>query len=253
MSTHKPFSQELMSSLLKTVDLLQKQTPGPHYAAFDADGTLWSNDVGENFFQYQIDHCGLKSLANIDPWKHYEDLKKKHPPEAYLWLAQLCAGFSVEEVRQWATAAAQKNPPDVFTSQQELIKQLLHRDIHILVVSASVHWAVEGALPAIGLSAKNALGVRTRVENGVVTSHGEGSVTWREGKREALLAATNGVRPLLSCGNSSGDIHLLESSVGVALAVQSQTASSAHPKLYADEQHLLKLAHQHQWLTHSFV
>jgi phosphoserine phosphatase len=249
----KPFPKPLLNGILRQVDELIKTLPAPHYAAFDADGTLWDNDVGENFFQYQIDHCDIPLLKTLDPWDHYEALKKKHPPDAYLWLAQLCDGRPIEEVREWSRRAAEKEAPRVFDSQRDLIRELVDRGVKIFVVSASVHWAVEGALPAIGLKAENALGVKTKIVDGKVSLEGDGPVTWREGKRLALLEKTAGVRPLLSSGNTSGDIHLLECSQGVALAVQSQLPDSFHAKLFDDEQTLLKLAKQNNWLTHSFT
>jgi len=240
-----------MQEILQRVDALIK-APGPHYAAFDADGTLWNNDVGENFFQYQIDHCNLPDLHGMDPWKHYEDLKKKHPPTAYLWLAQLCAGRTLDEVREWSRKAAAAMNPEIFESQRELIKELLNRNIHIYVVSASVHWAVEGALAFIGLKAENALGVKTKIVDGKITRDQDGAVTWREGKRHALFEKTGGRAPVFCSGNTSGDIHLLEASTGAALAVQSQLPDSFHAKLYDDEQVLFNLAKQKSWLTHSF-
>ena len=252
MNDAKHFSQSFIDLILQKVEALQAATPGPHYAAFDADGTLWDNDVGENFFQFQIDHCNLKGLKNLDPWSHYEALKKKHPPDAYLWLAQLCADHSLDEVRAWSKKAVELSPPNVFPSQQQLIHALLKRNIQIYVVSASVHWAVEGALSAVGLRPENALGVKTKIVNDLVTMDADGPVTWREGKRKALLEKTHGVLPLLCSGNTSGDIHLLECSQGVALAVQSQTVNTKHKKLYDDEQVLFDLSKKNGWLTHAF-
>jgi phosphoserine phosphatase len=252
MNGVKPFSKQLMGELLKKVDTLQSSIAGPHYAAFDADGTLWDTDVGENFFQYLIDHCNLLELKNIDPWEHYEKLKQQNPPVAYLWLAQLCANTPVDVVRDWAEKAALPAADHVFVSQKELIQELLNRDIHIFIVSASVHWAVEGAAPAIGLKRENALGVKTKVINNLVTREGDGPVTWREGKRLALLEQTKGVRPLLCSGNTSGDVQLLECSQGIALAIQSQLPDSFHATLFNDEQVLYKAAQKNNWYTHSF-
>lgn len=248
----KPFSPELTTSILNTIDTLLKATPGPHYAAFDADGTLWDGDVGENFFQYQIDHCQLPALKGLDPWEHYLSLKKKHPPTAYLWLAQICADYPIAEVREWSKLAVEKFPLPVFESQKKLIQELLQRQIHVSVVSASVQWAVEGAVSHVGLPAEAALGVKTQVVGGVVTRDGDGPITWREGKPLALLARTQGRQPILCAGNSSGDIHLLECSQGVRLALQTQLPITAHPKLYEDEQQLLAIARQKGWLIHSF-
>ncbi len=250
--TVKPFSAKLNEQILSQIDAHIRQNVGPHFAAFDADGTLWDSDVGENFFQYQIDFCNLPGLKSLDPWAHYMSLKKIHPPDAYLWLAQLCAPFPVEEIREWAQETLTSFPPSVLLSQKILIAELLKRNIQVFVVSASTHWAVESAMSIVGLAPESAVGVKTKVVNGLVTKQQEGPITWREGKRTALLEKTNGVLPILCSGNSSGDLHLLECSTLIRLAVQTQTSNSKHAGLFQDEQKLLSVAQDRGWFTHAF-
>jgi phosphoserine phosphatase len=248
----KPFSPALLKQILDPIDDFIAKNPGPHFAAFDADGTLWDSDVGENFFQYKIDYCNLPSLQGIDPWSHYFSLKKKHPPDAYLWLAQLCAPYNIHTVRSWAQQTMNIFPPAVLPPQQALIGELLKRNLKIFIVSASTHWAVEAAATLVGLTAEAALGVKTKVVDSTVTQEQDGEVTWREGKRTALLQKTNGISPIFCSGNSSGDLHLLECSSLVRLAVQTQTPSSQNSALFADEQKLLSHAKTQGWLTHHF-
>lgn len=250
---YKAFPDQTLQAILKAVDEYQKKFPPPYFAAFDADGTLWDSDVGENFFQYQIESCQLKSLKGIDPWSHYHELKQKHPPDAYLWLAQICSGFSLGQVRQWAQNAVKVRPPQVFESQKKLIAELLQRHVQVFVVSASVHWSVEAAMPLVGLPLSSAMGVRTEVTGGIITQKQAGPVTWRVGKVEALMQATKGVPPLFCSGNSSGDMQLLQCSMGERLAIQTQNETTQHQSLHKDEQKLLTLAQEQGWLTHSFI
>lgn len=242
----------MVATVLSKVDSYLKNHPAPYFATFDADGTLWANDVGENFFQYQIDHCKLADLRNKDPWKHYLELKKKHPPNAYLWLAQICRDHSLKDVHAWAIEAATQFKPLVFPEQRELIAELQSRNIQIYVVSASVEWAVEGALAVSGFKNVKALGVKTKVKNGQISTEQDGFVTWRQGKRDAFLALSKGIAPFLSCGNTLGDQHLLEMSSNIRIAVQSQKDGSEHPTLFEDEQGLLQMALKNQWLTFDF-
>lgn len=252
--------ENMLTTVLQKVDSYLKNESGPYFAAFDADGTLWANDVGENFFQYQIDHCDLESLRkkkdtqknSFDPWKNYLELKKKHPPTAYLWLAQLCQNYSLSEVESWSIAAAQKHKPLLFPQQRALVAELLQRKITVYVVSASVEWAVNGALKVAGLHDVSAIGVKTKIVNGTVSDEQDGFITWRKGKEDALLAKTNGVAPLLSCGNTLGDQHLIEMSKSIKIAIQSQKSTSLHQSLYKDEQALLALAQKNNWLTFDF-
>lgn len=238
----------MLTRVLKSVDLYLQNHPGPHYAVFDADGTLWSNDVGENFFHYQIENCNLPALRGINAWDHYIQLKKKHPPTAYLWLAQICSGFTLETVLSWAQAAAHHTPPQVFPQQKKLIEELLQRNINLFVVSASVEWAVTGALEVAGFTQMHAIGVKTKIDGGMISDQQEGEITWREGKAKAFLQVSHNHAPILCCGNTLGDQHLLEMAKACAIAVQSQKADSEHKSLYDDEQGLLRLARQHGWI-----
>lgn len=239
----------MVTTVLDKVDSYLKNHAGPHFAAFDADGTLWANDVGENFFQYQIDHCNIPALKKVDPWKHYLALKKEHPPTAYLWLAEICNGYAIGDVEKWAVKAAEKFKPEVFKEQKEIIAGLQERGIKVYVVSASVEWAVIGALKVAGFTNIKALGVKTKVIGRNVSDEPSGFVTWREGKRKAFLADTANQFPMLSCGNTMGDLHLLEMSQGIKIAIQSQSNDKKHPSLYEDEQNLLKLAKSNGWMT----
>lgn len=250
---YKIFPEETLKTILAAVEDHKKKFPPPYYAAFDADGTLWDSDVGENFFQYQIEACNIKALQGIDPWQHYYNLKKVHPPDAYLWLAQICSGFSLGQVRLWAKKSIEARPLVIFESQKKLIAELIHRNVQVYVVSASNHWSVEAAVSVIGLPLTSAMGVKTKVTGGIVTKTQDGPITWRAGKPEALLMATKGIPPVFCSGNSSGDTQLLQCSIGERLAVQTQNSSSQHQSLHKDEQSLLSFAQEQGWLTHSFI
>ena len=121
---YKAFPNEFWQNLEKTITEL-KTTNTNLIAAFDADGTLWDVDLGENFFQYQIDQKQVSLPA--DPWNHYLEMKKVNddPRAAYLWLAQINAGKSLEQVRDWAQIAFESIvPAPIFSEQKKLIAVL---------------------------------------------------------------------------------------------------------------------------------
>lgn len=223
------------------------------FAAFDADGTLWDSDIGENFFEFQIRNCGLNLPA--DPWKYYRDLKKQHPPTAYTWLATINAGIELPRVRDWAKSAVEAQSVEIFTLQRQLIDFLRKLGFKIFVVTASVKWAVEPAAALLGFNFDEVLGVCTATENGVVSKTPIEPVTWRQGKAAALMNATKGVRPLFCSGNTLGDIALLELSEGPRLAVRTQPeprASDTPSPLYLEEVQLWEVAHKNHWHRHAF-
>ena len=228
-----------------------KNSKQPLVAAFDADGTLWDTDLGENFFQYQIEHNELNLPA--DPWNHYLDLKKINddPRPAYLWLAQINHHQTIDQVKSWATdafAAIQPNP--IFAEQHKLIQLLRANDVSVYIVTASIKWAVEPGARALGLTDDCVIGVETQIVNGLVTDKPVYPVTYRAGKVEALLKKTNQQQPFLSSGNTMGDFELLEAATHLRLAV---SAASRDDRLFRTESELLQKAADLNWLGHRFI
>lgn len=246
----RPFSQQLIDELRTQVLKAKERTPGPHYAAFDADGTLWDSDLGEQFFQYQIDHCGLAPLKKGDPWGYYNSTKEVDPIKAYLWLAQISAGVALSEVRQWAKDCVDRHGARIFSPQKQMIQWLQEQDIEVFIVTASIQWAVEPAGEKVGIPFENVIGIQTQTDSqGRVTSEQKGVITWREGKAKALLERTQGVAPLFCSGNTYGDIALLETSQGGRLCIQTQTEKNS---LYEEERRLRIHAEDQGWLMHHF-
>jgi phosphoserine phosphatase len=227
-----------------------KKTQAEVYAAFDADGTLWDTDLGENFFKYQV-RRKLFSCPYPDPWKHYRDWKKGGDPRpAYLWLAQVNAGQPLQVVRDWAESAVQEYAElPIFPAQNKLINWLTKEGVKVYVVTASIRWAVEPGAKRLGIPQDKVLGVETAVLNEVVTEAPAGFMTYKEGKPQALLAATKGVRPFLASGNTLGDQALLDCASHIRLAV---TATNPEHELYPAEQELQKAASAKGWIQHRF-
>ncbi|MFP5518286.1 MAG: HAD family hydrolase [Bdellovibrionia bacterium] len=248
---YKPYSPQVWEQI-KTSIMMAKDQGQKLIAAFDADGTLWDTDLGEQFFHFQIDN----KLVNLppEPWNHYLEMKKinNDPRSAYLWLAQINRGKTLEQVREWAQQsfkAIQPNP--IFEEQKRLIEILLKENVQIFVVTASVKWAVEPGALAIGLSHDNVIGVETQVENGIVGDTGLFPITYRQGKVEALLQKTQGQKPFLASGNTMGDYELLLSATHMSLAV---SAAARDDRLFKTEAELQNsTSHFKNGVAHRFI
>jgi phosphoserine phosphatase len=249
------FSSSLWEQIQKDTQLeIQKSPNKRRIAAFDADGTLWDQDAGETFFDWQIHNSHLANLP-ADPWEYYRSTKKVSPPEAYVWLARINSGQSLTQVRAWAKECFNQQPHwPVFESQRRLIQFLQKLDFEIFIVTASVKWAVEPVAALVGIDADHVLGVATKVIEGVVGTETVLPVTWRHGKAEALLNATNGVRPIFASGNTLGDISLLETATAVNLAIATQNPNREpfHNGLFEEELKLQEAVKQHSWTLHHF-
>jgi len=245
---YKDYSTTIWQSLHSTLDLVLKQDPHP-VAVFDADGTLWDTDLGETFFHHQIDHKLVPLPPH--PWEHYQDLKKKNPNEAYLWLAQICRDQPLSVVRDWAEkAVAEIAPVPLFSEQQKLIELFLQKGVQVFVVTASVKWAVEPGAKMLGLGYDQVIGVETETPSGVISDKQKGFISYREGKVKALLAHTNGKKPFFASGNTMGDFDLLGCATHLRLAV---SAASRDDRLFKTEFELAEHAIEKGWLNHRFV
>ena len=243
------FSPELWSNI-ETVLRRAAAAGGPLIAAFDADGTLWDADAGETFFDWQIRNCSLPSLVGIDAWARYRELKKPDPRVGYVWLAQISAGFTLAQVRAWASQCfAEAGPWPVFESQRRLVTLLRSLGFEIFVVTASIKWAVEPTAALLGIDHDHVIGIETEVRDGVVTDIVKPPITWRDGKAEGLLARTGGVRPVLCAGNTYGDIALLSCATHVRLALSTQDKPGG---LFDEESKLVEHAIAEQWHIHPF-
>jgi phosphoserine phosphatase len=247
---YKNYPAELWSTITKTI-VEQQQHGQKLIAAFDADGTLWDTDLGENFFQYQIEKK-LVELPN-DPYQAYLDKKALHgdPRAAYMWLAQINQGKSLQQIRSWADEAfVSIQPKPIFSEQRKLIDLFLKNNIEIFIVTASIKWAVEPGARAIGLTNESVIGVETALQNLIITDTPILPITYRNGKVEALLQKTQGRKPFFASGNSSGDIELLDCATHLRLAV---SAASRDEKLFHSEKELMDIATKKNWLTHRFI
>lgn len=247
---YQPFPPEYWTLIQNTIDSYRKKNK-KMIAAFDADGTLWDTDLGENFFQYQIDHRLVELPPN--PMDYYFDLKglNNDPRTAFMWLAQINKNKSLDEVRQWSQKAFESIQPNpIFSEQKKLVQLLKNNGVDVYVVTASIKWAVEPGAAQLGIPSENIVGVETQIKNNIVTDVPVYPVTYRQGKVEALLLKTQNIHPFLCSGNSMGDWELLSSAEAVRLAV---SAASRDDVLYKTESELLTQAQQKNWLAHRFI
>jgi phosphoserine phosphatase len=227
------------------INELKKRRPkGRAIAAFDADGTLWNTDLGEALFDYQIKHKLIPLPP--DPWGHYHHMQDTVSKRAaYLWLAQINKGLPITTIRTWAkTAVDELHPVPIFEEQRKIIRALQELGVEIFIVTSSIQWAVAPASHLFGIPEDHVLGIETEVVDGIVTEKQKGVLTFREGKIQALLAATNGAPPYFSAGNTEGDQFLLEAATDVKMVVAAALEGSQN---YESERRMVQMAKTRGW------
>lgn len=245
------FSPQLWQEIDEAIARAKRETKGPLVAAFDADNTLWDSDAGETFFDWQIHNSGLDLPA--DPWAHYKALRTPDPRPGYIWLAQINAGKTLEQVRGWAMQCfREKSPWPVYESQKKFVAKLRDAGFEVFIVTASIKWAVEPFASLVGVDFDHVIGIETSVVNGIVTEEPILPMTWREGKASGLLARNGGVVPAIASGNTYGDSFLLGAATHFRLAVSTQPDSTRGSGLWEEEEKLRIEAQAKAWRLHRF-
>ncbi len=252
MAEYKDFPKAVWDKIYETVEQACKDSPNRLIAAFDADGTLWNNDAGNAFFNYEIDNKLIPLPEK--PWDYVYSLKAQSAISAFLWLAQVHKGVPVQTVKEWALDSFRKQNFEYFPAIKKLISFLKSKNFEIYVVTASVKWAVEPCVKDLGIDADHVLGFQTEVHNGIITDIQAGAPTYRAGKAEALLEKTGGIKPTIACGNTMGDFWMLDiSTLPLTVRSLSDDIQFQDSTINQQEEALYQEALKKGWITHNFV
>ncbi|HKC59357.1 MAG TPA: haloacid dehalogenase-like hydrolase, partial [Myxococcales bacterium] len=89
-------------------------------AAFDADGTLWREDVGEAFLRHLVAIGWVRLPDGSDPYEAYERAVDRDKRTGYAYAAQLQEGLLAAEVAAEAERFARSwVPPRLVRAAQE--------------------------------------------------------------------------------------------------------------------------------------
>jgi HAD superfamily phosphoserine phosphatase-like hydrolase len=186
----------------------------------DADGTLWTDDIGEGFLkQLILDKAFVSPEAGGDVWASYEARVKADRTAGYAWAAQVMAGMREEDVVARADAYAKTFvPKHLFPGMSALLAEARARGCDRWIVSASNVWIVRAAAPYLGIDPRQARGIEVVVKGGVLTTELMPPVPYREGKVETIRKFV-GRMPTLVSGDSVGDREMLAAATGAALVI----------------------------------
>ena len=169
------------TQLIGLIDRFGGRTPRA-YAVFDADNTIWRNDLEEALMPY-LEARGLISLAGLDKTlKLIEPVEGEGLTSYYLrlcdldvkismpWIAQVFSGLSLGELRREVREmirsgdeAIEPPPPKIYPAQVQLIRTLMGHGIEVYVVSAALEELVRMVVSdpdyGIGVPPENVIGV----------------------------------------------------------------------------------------------
>lgn len=177
-------------------------------AVFDADGTLWRGDVGEDLLRYLASERRLAS-AREGVFARYDALHATAPVEAYRYAVEVMAGLEVHQLEALCGDFFRRRfLGRVFPWVRPLLARLQEREVPVWICSASPRWIVEAGARELGIPLDRVIGVDAALEGGRLTARvldpvtaGPGKVTW---------LARRGARPGFACGNGELDRDMLE-------------------------------------------
>lgn len=216
----------LPPALVEAVRAVARRLPGA-VAAFDADGTLWREDVGEAFLKHLVAR-GLVALpGGRDPYAAYEAMVAEDRGRGFAYAAQLQAGVPEAVLMKEARAlAAAWVPPRLIADTRALLELCAGAGLVTVVVSASPIQIVRAAAPLAGVPAERCLGMTVRLDQqSVCTDQIVPPVIYAGGKVEALAKAR--LTPIAVAAGDSihGDLALLSAAkVPVAIGVPGASA-----------------------------
>ena len=210
----QPEIRKLLDEVLQTAEF-------PRIAVFDADGTLWHNDLGESFFKYQIqNHLAPGAHGIKDPWQHYENIKIRNHLVAYSWLAQINAKTPQAALKNQCESFYKRHfNPGVADEMRELIKELTACQFEVWICSASIRWIIDEAATDLGVPLDRVIAVETKVDSrGIITDEVMTPLPYKTGKKLCLERKLKEL-PTLVAGNSMGDLEMLTLAKKLSLVI----------------------------------
>jgi phosphoserine phosphatase len=144
----------------------------PRVAAFDCDGTLWSGDAGETFFDWEINQGIVPLEVGRAMRARYADYKAGKISEEDMCgeMVTMHSGLSDAVVMEAATQfMTSVFTGYIFPEMRELVQALHDRGCEVWAVSSSNEWVIRSGMKEFGIAKDRILATSVEVTDGVVT------------------------------------------------------------------------------------
>jgi HAD superfamily hydrolase (TIGR01490 family) len=159
-----PVTNEFLDSILR-LEL--------RVAAFDCDGTLWSGDSGERFFDWELRQGDIVPQALVHPLRErYAAYKRAEVDETTMCgeMVTMHRGVSELKMRDAATRFFdQFFDAQIFPDMRELVRRLQENCCEVWAVSSSNEWVIRAGMKHFGILENRILATKVEVDDGIVT------------------------------------------------------------------------------------
>ena len=206
-------AQALPLSRTRFIDLVLSLAP--RVAAFDCDGTLWSGDAGEGFFDWEIRTGVVSPEIGRAVRARYAEYKLGQVSEEEMCGEMVTMHLGMSEAR--VTQAAGEFMAGVFGGRifeemLDVVERLREQGCAIWAVSSSNEWVIRAGMKKFGIPESRILAAKAEVENGVVTDRLV-RMPSGPGKPQALREALGEQLLDAAFGNSRWDTEMLAMAV----------------------------------------
>jgi len=182
----------------------------PKLAVFDCDGTLWSDDAGEGFFDWEL-RRGVVS-DEIVRWARprYADYKAGNVDEDTMCaeMVTMHRRLTEVEVQKAATEYFDQNfVSQIFPEMRELVRRLQESGSDVWAVSSTNLWVIRAGMKHCGIAEDKILAATVEIEDGIITDRLV-RVPTGEGKPKAIRDVIRR-NPDAAFGNSRWDAEML--------------------------------------------
>jgi HAD superfamily phosphoserine phosphatase-like hydrolase len=182
----------------------------PRLAVFDCDGTLWSGDAGERFFDWELKRKVVSD--DVASWARarYADYRAGKVSEDKMCgeMVQMHKGLREDDVLRLSREFFQENfVVRIFPEMRQLISELQKSGCDVWAVSSTNKWTIREAMRHFGITADHILAAAVEVDHGIITDRLI-RVPSGIGKPQAILEVI-GRPPDTAFGNSRWDAEML--------------------------------------------
>ncbi len=202
---------ELPPDIRAVVEPLCDGSVPPGDVAFDADGTLWRGDLGEDLLRYLLAERHLvHASAQNGGYREYERRHAANPQDAYTFAVKVMAGVAEAKIRALCHDFFTRRFHGRLFRHARLLRRLGEAGHRVWIVSASPLCAVAAAADLVGVKVERIIGIASSCDSaGLLTETILEPIPCFAGKVAAL--ESRGVnRLLLAAGNGALDLPMLE-------------------------------------------
>jgi phosphoserine phosphatase len=147
-------------------------------AAFDCDGTLWSGDSGERFFDWELREGDVfpdsisRDILSRTLRERYAAYKRGEVDETTMCGEMVTMHRGVSELKLMDAARRffdQFFDAQIFPEMRELVRRLQENGCEVWAVSSTNEWVILAAMKHFGIPESRILAAKVEIDGGIAT------------------------------------------------------------------------------------